>query len=96
VQVYWGGYIQMLKLILKGSFLIFCLGMIVVSFLLGFYFGYDTASDYCREVISDCVTKLKESSSIANAFLQKDYEKNLLKEYENMVNWSINLSNIIK
>lgn len=86
----------MLKLILTGSFMIVFIMFIFLAALTGFYFGYETAGGYCKDVLSDCATKLKESSGIANLIYQEDYEQNLIKEYENMANWSINISNIIK
>jgi hypothetical protein len=86
----------MLKVILKGSFLVFCIMIIILSFFVGFYFGYDTAGDYCHDVIKDCVVKLKASSSIANAFLDEGYEVQLREQFESLRNSTLNFSGIIK
>ena len=71
----WGGFTQMLKAIFKGSMIIFMLGMILVSFALGFYFGYDWASDYCYDIIQDCVDKLQ--STPLGIFVTEEYRINL-------------------
>ncbi len=85
----------MFKWLFKITGLIFCIGIIIVAFLLGFYFGYDLAGDYCSEVLSDCAIKLRESNGLANILYNEEYKESLIKQYEEMKNWSLNISGII-
>ena len=67
------------------------LTMIMFIFLasaLGFYFGYDMAGDYCREVLKSCADQLKESP--IGSFVDEDYYDSLNNQFDNLLNesWS--------
>ena len=69
----------MLKFIFKGSIVIFMLLFLVLSFALGFYFGYDLAGDYCYNIIQDCVDKLQASPF--GVLFTEEYRSNLTEKW---------------
>ena len=74
----------MLKVILRGSFLIFSMMIILLSFCVGFYFGYDTAGDYCRDVLNKCADRVEQSSYFK--YENTDYRSELLVNFSILFN----------
>jgi hypothetical protein len=52
---------------------------LVLSFALGFYFGYDLAGDYCHDIIQDCVDKLQATP--LGVFITEEYRSNLTEKW---------------
>ena len=74
----------MLNRILTGSFLLTVIMFIMLSAALGFYFGYDTAGDYCRDVLNKCADRVEQSSYFK--YENTDYRSELLVNFSILFN----------
>jgi len=74
----------MLNRILTGSFILTVIMFIMLSAALGFYFGYDTAGDYCRDVLNKCADRVEQSSYFK--YENTDYRSELLVNFSILFN----------